>query len=133
MNGYSLIYFVLYVFTQPRLGNILYKVIIFWKGRIGLANHKMSWSEPRNLKIIFFLPCKIKEAIVGKTFTDRACRTILTCCSHFKVPQVQSENLIIMIMYQIIHPAPSFDTFVIFIFDIVKRSNIPHDNQSTGI
>jgi hypothetical protein len=28
LNGYSLIYFVLYVFAQPRLGNILYKVII---------------------------------------------------------------------------------------------------------
>jgi hypothetical protein len=42
-------------------------------------------------------------------------RTTLTC-SHFKVPQVHSENLI---MYQIIHPTPSFDTIVIFIFDVV--------------
>jgi hypothetical protein len=44
---------------------------------------------------------------------------------------------LILIMYQIIHPTPSFDTIVIFIFDVVnfnfdifKRSNIPHNCQS---
>ena len=78
------------------------------------------------LKSIFIVVGKIKEALVGKTFPDRACHTTLTC-SHFKV---QSETLI---MYQIIHPTPSLDMVIIFIFDIVKRSNIPHYRQSIWI
>ena len=150
MNGYSLIYVALYVFAQPRLGNILYKVII--------ANHEISLSEPRNFKIFFSyhhtmqdwastswlskllssserLGSNCPEYVPWQSLST-SCRTTLTC-SHFKIPQVQSENII---MYQIIHPTPSFDTIVIFIFDvvifsfdIVKRSNIPHNRQSIGI
>ena len=66
------------------------------------------------LKSIFIVVGKIKEALVGKTFPDRACHTTLTC-SHFKVSQVQSEASII---YQITRPTPSFDMVVIFIFDV---------------
>ena len=49
LNGHSRIYFALHVFAQPRLGNIFHKVI---------ANHEISWSEPRNLKIFCILPFK---------------------------------------------------------------------------
>ena len=49
MNGHSLIYFALHVFAQPRLGSIFHK---------GIANHEISWSEPRNLRIFVILPCK---------------------------------------------------------------------------
>jgi hypothetical protein len=45
----STLEYTLHVFARPRLGNIFHKVI---------ANHEISWSEPRNLKIFCILPCK---------------------------------------------------------------------------
>jgi hypothetical protein len=161
LNGYSFIYFMLYIIAQPRLGNILYKVIISkglrkvlqttkfndrnletyhltnlpsYHARVNIhipiaENFQYLWNTvyPRPivqfqyfachreecvfyilklLKSIFIVIGKIKEAIVVKMFPGGACRTTLTC-SHFKVPQVQSETLN---MYQIIHPTLSFAT-----------------------
>ena len=79
------------------------------------------------LKSIFIVVGYIKEANVGEEFPHRADRTTLIC-SPFKVPQVQSEALII---YQIIHSLDSINWHdchfyfcrCLFIFDNVKRSS----------
>ena len=128
MNGYSLIYVVLYVFAlKPRLGNILYKVTIS-KGKIRVWQTMVGTSKLENT--IFFLPCKSEHphpdcgklssssARLRKQLSGRRSRTELTC-NHFKEPQVQFENLI---MYQITHPLHHLTQLSFFIFDIVKRS-----------